>query len=152
MTGDGDARPLVVVGVAAWLTLVQPAPAAPTIARPGALAPQIALPVVGGGMMVEMASTNTVLQTIVEDDMRGRVMSFYTMAFLGTAPLGSLLAGFLADHVGPMDTVRLGGAACVLAAGIFSLRLRSLRAHVRPIYIERGILAAAEIEGGSKSL
>jgi len=112
----------------------------------------LVLPVVGGGMMVVMASTNTILQTIVEDDMRGRVMSFYTMAFLGTAPLGSLLAGFLADHVGPMDTVRLGGAACVLAAGIFSLRLRSLRAHVRPIYIERGILAAAEIEGGSKSL
>jgi MFS family permease len=110
------------------------------------------LPVVGGGLMVEMASTNTVLQTIVEDDMRGRVMSFYTMAFLGTAPLGSLLAGFLADHIGTMDTVRLGGAACVIAAGIFSLRLPSLRAHVRPIYIARGILAAAEIEGGSKSL
>jgi MFS family permease len=110
------------------------------------------LPLVGGGLMVEMASTNTVLQTIVEDDMRGRVMSFYTMAFLGTAPLGSLLAGFLADHIGTMDTVRLGGAACVLAACIFSVRLPSLRAHVRPIYIERGILAAAEIEGEPKSL
>ena len=112
----------------------------------------LVLPVVGGGMMVEMASTNTILQTIVEDEMRGRVMSFYTMAFLGTAPLGSLLAGFVADHIGPMRTITLGGAACVTAAAIFALRLPSLRAHVRPIYVERGILAAAEIEAGVKSL
>jgi MFS family permease len=112
----------------------------------------IVLPVVGGGMMVEMASTNTILQTIVDDEMRGRVMSYYAMAFLGTAPLGSLFAGFLADHIGPMNTITLGGVACLVAAGIFATRLPILRAHVRPIYIERGILAAAEIEGGSKSL
>jgi MFS family permease len=112
----------------------------------------LVLPVVGGGMMVEMASTNTILQTIVEDEMRGRVMSFYTMAFLGTAPLGSLLAGFVADHIGPMRTITLGGVACVIGAAIFALRLPSLRAHVRPIYIERGILAAAEIDAGVKSL
>jgi MFS family permease len=112
----------------------------------------IILPFVGGGMMVEMASTNTILQTIVSDDMRGRVMSFYAMAFLGTAPLGSLLAGSLAAHVGPMETVMFGGFACVIGGMVFALRLPRLRAHVRPIYIERGILAAAEIEGGSKSL
>jgi len=110
------------------------------------------LPFVGAGMMVVMASTNTILQTIVEDDMRGRVMSFYTMAFLGTAPLGSLLAGFAADHIGPTRTVTLGGVACALAAVVFAARLPRLRVHVRPIYIERGILAAAEIEGGAKSL
>ena len=110
------------------------------------------LPFVGAGMMVVMASTNTILQTIVEDDMRGRVMSFYTMAFLGTAPLGSLLAGFAADHIGPTYTVTLGGVACALAAIVFAARLPRLRIHVRPIYIERGILAAAEIEGGAKSL
>ena len=110
------------------------------------------LPFVGAGMMVVMASTNTILQTIVEDDMRGRVMSFYTMAFLGTAPLGSLLAGFAADRIGPTRTVTLGGVACALAAVVFAARLPLLRVHVRPIYIERGILAAAEIEGGSKSL
>jgi MFS family permease len=110
------------------------------------------LPFVGAGMMVVMASTNTILQTIVEDDMRGRVMSFYTMAFLGTAPLGSLLAGFAADHIGPTKTVTLGGVACALAAVVFAARLPRLRVHVRPIYIERGILAAAEIEGGMKSL
>ena len=112
----------------------------------------LVLPVVGGGMMVVMASTNTILQTIVEDDMRGRVMSFYTMAFLGTAPLGSLLAGFVADHIGPMRTITLGGVACLIAAAIFALRLPTLRAHVRPIYVERGILAAAEIEASVKSL
>jgi MFS family permease len=110
------------------------------------------LPFVGGGMMVEMASTNTILQTIVEDNMRGRVMAFYTMAFLGTAPLGSLLAGFVADRMGPMRTITGGGIACVVAGVVFGLRLPKLRAHVRPIYIERGILAAAEIEAGSKSL
>jgi MFS family permease len=110
------------------------------------------LPFVGAGMMVVMASTNTILQTIVEDDMRGRVMSFYTMAFLGTAPLGSLLAGFAADHIGPTRTVTLGGVACALAAVVFAARLPRLRVHVRPIYVERGILAAAEIEGGAKSL
>ena len=110
------------------------------------------LPFVGGGMMVEMASTNTILQTIVSDDMRGRVMAFYTMAFLGTAPLGSLLAGFIAARVGPLLTVTAGGIACVIGGVVFGLRLPKLRAHVRPIYIERGILAAAQIEAGSKSL
>lgn len=110
------------------------------------------LPFVGGGMMVEMASTNTILQTIVDDDMRGRVMAFYAMAFLGTAPLGSLLAGFVAGQIGPMTTIMGGGAACLIGAAVFAARLPKLRVHVRPIYIERGILAAAEIEGGSKSL
>ncbi len=110
------------------------------------------LPFVGGGMMVEMASTNTILQTIVDDQMRGRVMAFYTMSFLGTAPLGSLLAGFVADHIGPMKTILVGGSSCIIAGALFALRLPKLRARVRPIYIERGILAAAEIEGGSKAL
>src|SRR5581483_5110697 len=59
----------------------------------------VVLPFVGGGMMVETASTNTILQTIVEERLRGRVMAFYTMAFLGTAPIGSLIAGILADRI-----------------------------------------------------
>ena len=112
----------------------------------------VLLPFVGGGMMVEMASTNTILQTIVDDSMRGRVMAFYTMAFLGTAPLGSLIAGFAADRIGPMRTILVGGAACIAAGIVFGFRLPKLRAQVRPIYIERGILVAAEIEGGTKSL
>lgn len=110
------------------------------------------MPFVGGGMMVEMASTNTIIQTIVDDQMRGRVMAFYAMAFLGTAPLGSLLAGFVADHIGPMKTILLGGTSCIIAGAVFAMRLPTLRAHVRPIYIERGILAATEIEAGTKAL
>ncbi|MFL5481464.1 MAG: MFS transporter [Gemmatimonadaceae bacterium] len=112
----------------------------------------VLLPFVGGGMMVEMASTNTILQTIVDDSMRGRVMAFYTMAFLGTAPLGSLIAGFAAAHIGPMRTILVGGASCIAGGIVFAFRLPKLRARVRPIYIERGILVAAEVEGGAKSL
>ena len=110
------------------------------------------LPFVGGGMMVEMAATNTIVQTIVADEMRGRVMAFYAMAFLGTAPLGSLMAGLVAAHIGPMRTIMIGGVACIIGGVIFAFRLPTLRAHVRPIYIERGILVATEIEGGAKSL
>jgi MFS family permease len=98
------------------------------------------LPLVGGGMMVETASTNTILQTIVEEQMRGRVMSFYTMAFLGTAPIGSLLAGVVADRIGAPMTIFLGGLSCIAAGIWFALRLPSLRTMLRPIYIEKGIL------------
>jgi MFS family permease len=98
------------------------------------------LPVVGGGMMVETASTNTILQTIVEERMRGRVMSFYTMAFLGTAPLGSLFAGLLADRIGASMTILLGGVGCVAAGVWFGWRLPSLRALLRPIYVQKGII------------
>jgi len=99
------------------------------------------LPIVGGGMMVETASTNTILQTIVEERMRGRVMSFYTMAFLGTAPLGSLFAGLLAARIGAPMTILIGGVACIAAGIWFGLRLPSLRALLRPIYIQKGIIA-----------
>jgi MFS family permease len=98
------------------------------------------LPIVGGGMMVETASTNTILQTIVEEQMRGRVMSFYTMAFLGTAPIGSLLAGVVANRIGASMTIFSGGIACVVAGVWFALRLPSLRAMLRPIYVQKGIL------------
>lgn len=100
----------------------------------------VLLPIVGGGMMVETASTNTILQTIVEERMRGRVMSFYAMAFLGTAPIGSLLAGVAADRIGAPMTILLGGVACIAAGIWFALRLPALRATLRPIYVEKGIL------------
>ena len=103
-------------------------------------------------MMVTMAATNTIIQTIVEEDLRGRVMAFYTMAFLGTAPIGSLIAGVAADRIGPPRTITIGGIACLLAAVWFASRLPGLREIVRPIYVERGILAAAEIDAGTKSL
>ena len=112
----------------------------------------VTLPFVGAGMMVTMAATNTIIQTVVTEELRGRVMAFYTMAFLGTAPIGSLVAGIAADRVGPTATIRIGGAACIGAALWFTLRLPGLRAMVRPIYIERGIIASAEMEANTKAL
>ena len=94
----------------------------------------------GAGFMVQMASSNTVIQTIVREDMRGRVMAFYTMAFMGTAPFGSLLAGALAARIGAPRTILLGGAVCILGGLVFARRLPKLRELVEPIYVERGIL------------
>lgn len=101
------------------------------------------LPFVGAGFMIQMASTNTIIQTIVEDRLRGRVMAFYAMAFLGTAPIGSLLAGMIASHIGTESTILLGGAVCIGASGWFASRLPGLRELVRPIYVERGIMQSS---------
>jgi MFS family permease len=101
------------------------------------------LAITGFGMMVQMASSNTVLQTIVDDDKRGRVMAFYTMAFMGTAPFGSLLAGGLANKIGAPNTLLAGGVACVLGSLLFAGKLPRLRAMVRPIYVQMGIFPDA---------
>jgi MFS family permease len=98
------------------------------------------LTVVGFAMMAQMAASNTVLQTIVPEDRRGRVMSYYTMAFLGMAPLGSLLGGALADLVGAPVVVRWAGACCLAGSLAFALQLPRLRDLVRPIYVRLGIL------------
>ena len=95
---------------------------------------------VGGAMMVQMAATNTILQTIVDDDKRGRVMSFYSMAFMGMAPFGSLLAGGLATKIGAPRTVILTGTICIAAAAWFATRLTEIRKAIRPIYAGLGIL------------
>jgi hypothetical protein len=89
-----------------------------------------------------MASTNTIIQTIVDEAFRGRVMAFYTMAFFGTSPIGSLLAGVAADRFGAPVTVRMGGVMCLLSAAWFAYMLPSIRTFVRPIYVKRGIIAA----------
>jgi MFS family permease len=96
--------------------------------------------VAGLGFMVQMAASNTLLQTLVEDDKRGRVMSFYTMAFMGTAPFGSLLAGAVAHRFGAPVTIVASGVGCLLGALWFARRLPGLRAEVRPIYAQLGIL------------
>ena len=96
---------------------------------------------IGFGMMVEMASSNTVLQTIVEEDKRGRIMGFYTMAFMGMVPFGSLLAGSLANNIGAPNTVMIGGVACILGSVLFAKKLPSLRRIARPIYVEKGIIS-----------
>jgi MFS family permease len=108
------------------------------------------LPLVGAGFMVSLAASNTIVQTLTEEHLRGRVMAFYTMAFLGTAPIGSLLAGVLASRIGEPATIAAGGAACVLGAVWFASRLPRLRALVRPIYIERGILGAPTPAAGTE--
>lgn len=94
----------------------------------------------GFSLMQQMASSNTIVQTIVDENKRGRVMSFYTMAFLGVAPFGSLIAGWLAGHFGAPRTVMYGGVLCMVAAGWFSSRISALREMVRPIYAGMGIL------------
>ena len=96
--------------------------------------------VTGVGFMVQMASSNTIIQTIVREEMRGRVMAFYTMAFMGTAPFGSLLAGGMAARVGAPNTILFGGAVCILGGLLFARQLPRLRELVVPIYVERGIL------------
>src|SRR3954471_7656105 len=98
------------------------------------------LAVVGYSMMSQTASTNTVLQTIVEERMRGRVMAFYTMAVMGTAPFGALIAGTLAARIGAPWTIAAGGLLCTAASSWFALQLPALRRELRPIYQKLGIL------------
>jgi MFS family permease len=98
------------------------------------------LVVAGFGFMVQMASSNTVIQTIVDDEKRGRVMSFYMMAFLGTAPFGSLIAGWLSSRIGAAQTLLVGGLCCILGALWFASSLPAIRSAVRPIYVRLGIL------------
>ena len=94
----------------------------------------------GAGMMILSASANTVLQTVVPPDMRGRLMSMYTMAFMGMGTFGSLMGGWLASRLGAPWAVALGGVGCLVAAGWFETRRPALRALVRPIYRELGII------------
>ena len=93
----------------------------------------------GFGMIVQMAASNTVLQTLVDDDKRGRVMSLFMMAFLGMLPWGSLMVGALADRIGVHWTLMLEGAACLAGTLAFARRLPRLRAAIRPIYARMGI-------------
>lgn len=97
---------------------------------------------VGFGMMVHLALTNTILQTVVEDDMRGRVMSFFAMAFMGTVPFGSLMAGWLADSIGVTWTLMIGGLCCVLASLAYTRQLPLIREMVRPVYVKMGIISS----------
>ncbi len=100
----------------------------------------VSLVVAGFGAMTLVASCNTIIQTIVDEDKRGRVMSFFTMAFIGMAPFGSLLAGALAGRIGANETVLVGGVCCLAGGIIFLRQLPLLRKTIRPIYIDRGII------------
>jgi MFS family permease len=98
---------------------------------------------VGFSMMIQMASSNTLIQAMVPDELRGRVMAVYSMMFMGMAPIGALLAGLLANRLGAPNTVALGGAVCVAGAIIFGLRLPSLRGEARQIIV------ALQMAGGT---
>ena len=130
----GLVRLIIIAGLAAGTALMLFANAPST---------RYALPllvVVGFGILVTSVSVNMILQTIVDDDKRGRVMSLYTVAFLGIAPFGALAAGALADIVGPRATITVGGLCCVAAALILARKRHDIRAGIRPIYEKLGIV------------
>ena len=98
----------------------------------------------GFGMIVQIASANTILQSIVEEDKRGRVMSIYTTAIIGMAPIGNLFAGALASLIGAPNTLILSGSACIIGSLLFALKLPHIRKKVRPIYVKMGIISELE--------
>lgn len=108
----------------------------------------VLLTLVGGGVMAHMAATNTLVQTVIDDKMRGRVMAFYTMAFTGTMPFGSLLAGYVADrldragHHGVSIILAAIGILLLICAVVFMRALPKLKEAIRPVYLEKGILTA----------
>ncbi|HUW99533.1 MAG: MFS transporter [Phycisphaerae bacterium] len=99
------------------------------------------LAVAGFGLMVHMASSNILLQTVADEDKRGRVMGFYTLAFMGMMPLGSLIAGAMAKVLGAPGAVLVCGAASVLASACFAVGLRRVNRSLRPILEAKGLLA-----------
>jgi MFS family permease len=99
---------------------------------------------VGFGMMQCAAAVNTVVQSLVVEDKRGRVMSYYTMAFVGSAPFGSLLAGTLAHKIGAPHTVMITGACVVAGAGWFTVRLGKVNEAMRPVYEAKGLLPVSD--------
>jgi len=86
-------------------------------------------------MMVEMAASNTLIQSMSPDQLRGRVMAVYSMMFMGMAPFGALFAGVLAGRLGAPMTVALGGLACIAGAAVFGWRLPALRPEGRRIIV-----------------
>ena len=96
--------------------------------------------VTGFGMMQGLTTSNTIIQTLLDENMRGRVMSYYTMAFVGMAPFGSLLAGALAHAIGAPRTVIVSGIACILGSIWFTSRLPAIRKDMRPIYERLGLI------------
>jgi len=98
--------------------------------------------IVGLGSILQISSSNTVIQTIVEDDKRGRVMSLFTMALLGMFPFGNLFAGILAERIGAPNTLIIGGIFCILGSFLFARYLPKIRRATRSIYQQKGIIPA----------
>lgn len=106
----------------------------------------------GLGMMLQMASSNTIIQTIVDEDKRGRVISIYALSFMGTAPFGSFLAGSMASLLGAPKTLLFSGLLCIAGAIVFARRLPALQRLIHPIYVRLGIIpeVISEIEPASE--
>jgi MFS family permease len=100
--------------------------------------------VVGFGLIQAAAICNTIIQSLVPDDKRARVMGYYTMAFVGASPFGSLMAGALAQHIGAPRTVMLTGALCIAGAAWFTLQLPKIRPAMRDAYREKDLSAQRE--------
>ncbi|QJR14587.1 MFS transporter [Usitatibacter palustris] len=97
----------------------------------------------GFGLFMVGATSNTIMQAIVDENMRSRVLSYYTMFFIGSAPLGHISAGYLAEHIGAPNTFLVGGIICLVAGAIFLWQMPAFRQHMRPVYVSRGIIPAS---------
>ena len=106
----------------------------------------------GFSLMVQMAGTNTLVQSMVPDALRGRVMAVYSMMFMGLAPLGALFAGWLADRIGAPSTVAGGGLCCVIGAAVFAARLPALRGEARELIVAQQMAAGAPPEASSHAV
>jgi MFS family permease len=117
------------------------------------------VPIAGVGMLMSFASANTLIQTLTDDHMRGRVMSFFTMAFVGMAPWGNLIAALgakalgagvpdirQAEYIGAARMLTIAGSVVIVAGIIFAMALPGLRRLIRPIYIRKGIIVAPVVE------
>ena len=123
------------------------APAAPRSSCSRSPRLWLALPAmyfVGMGMMVTAASTNTVLQTIVPDELRGRVASLYIVSFLGMSPLGALPGGWIAEHIGPPHSMALCGLLSLGAAALYLMQMPAIRRDILPVYRKLGIAPEAD--------
>jgi len=141
------ARRPSVRGLARWL------PAAAVIAGLGSMgfglstnvyASVVLMMMAGFGMFMTGAACNTIIQTVVDEEKRSRVMSYYTMFFIGIAPFGHYLAGWLAELVGVRVTFILGGSLALLTGVVFALQMPTFRSHLRVAYVRRGIIPASE--------
>jgi MFS family permease len=103
-----------------------------------------ALTLLGFGAMKHMGSTNTLLQTIVDDNMRGRVMAFYAMAMVGSMPIGSFLGGLLASVIGSSQTLLIFSLISILATLLFQRSMPQFRSALRPIYEKKGVYESSK--------
>jgi MFS family permease len=94
---------------------------------------------VGFAMMVQMASSNTLIQAMVPDRLRGRAMAVYSMMFMGMAPIGALLSGWSADHIGAQWTIGLGGVIAIIGAAVFARYLPKIRVEARELILAQGM-------------